>query len=167
MLAKGPNEGAIRLLEETNSPDAYIDYLRGSGIAQGYAELGRYTEAADALLAMRSNLVSRTSIEEAAQILRLLQSRTRRTETLPELEGLLRFVYAHSGAPERTVEFWEQRLKIGAHLYFTDWSPAFAPMRKTPRFKAYIRDVRLLDYWRERGWPDLCRPVGADDFVCD
>ena len=25
----------------------------------------------------------------------------------------------------------------------------------------------LVDYWRERGWPDLCRPMGANDFVCD
>ena len=25
----------------------------------------------------------------------------------------------------------------------------------------------LVDYWRARGWPDLCRPMGADDFVCD
>jgi hypothetical protein len=24
-----------------------------------------------------------------------------------------------------------------------------------------------VDYWRARGWPDLCRPMGADDFVCD
>ena len=25
----------------------------------------------------------------------------------------------------------------------------------------------LVDYWRARGWPDLCRPMGVDDFVCD
>ena len=25
----------------------------------------------------------------------------------------------------------------------------------------------VLDYWREHGFPDICRPVGADDFTCD
>jgi hypothetical protein len=25
----------------------------------------------------------------------------------------------------------------------------------------------VADYWKEYGWPDLCHPVGDDDFVCD
>jgi len=30
------------------------------------------------------------------------------------------------------------------------------------------RGSRLLgEFELDRGWPDLCRPVGADDFVCD
>jgi hypothetical protein len=47
------------------------------------------------------------------------------------------------------------------------WFPAHAPLRKTERFKAWARNVGLVDYWRARGWPDLCRPMGTDDFVCD
>ena len=39
--------------------------------------------------------------------------------------------------------------------------------RKTERFKALMRANGMLDYWRAKGWPDLCRPVGAADFVCD
>jgi hypothetical protein len=39
-------------------------------------------------------------------------------------------------------------------------------LRKTERFKAYVRKAGLVDYWRARGWPDLCRPVGEDDFIC-
>ena len=30
-----------------------------------------------------------------------------------------------------------------------------------------VVDAGLVDLWRERGWPDLCRPVGTDDFACD
>jgi hypothetical protein len=30
-----------------------------------------------------------------------------------------------------------------------------------------MRNIGLVEHWRARGWPDLCRPVGADDFVCD
>ena len=29
------------------------------------------------------------------------------------------------------------------------------------------REIGLVDYWKEFGWPDLCRPVGEDDFECD
>jgi len=45
--------------------------------------------------------------------------------------------------------------------------PESAPLRKTERFKKFARRGGYVDYWRARGWPDLCRPVGADDFECD
>ncbi|WP_421724680.1 hypothetical protein [Bauldia sp.] len=35
-----------------------------------------------------------------------------------------------------------------------------------PQFKSIIRDMGLVTYWQERGWPDQCRPVGEDDFTC-
>jgi hypothetical protein len=47
------------------------------------------------------------------------------------------------------------------------FEPLMAPVRKTDRFKKWARTAGLVDYWRERGWPEFCRPVGADDFVCD
>ena len=47
------------------------------------------------------------------------------------------------------------------------WHPLYAPLRKTERFKTLVRKADMVDFWRERGWPDLCRPMGADDFVCD
>jgi hypothetical protein len=42
-----------------------------------------------------------------------------------------------------------------------------APLHKTERFKAYMRNTGLVDYWKARGWPDLCKPVGANDFACE
>jgi hypothetical protein len=48
-----------------------------------------------------------------------------------------------------------------------NWSPPYALLRKRDRFKILLRNAGLVDYWRTRGWPDLCRPIGADDFVCD
>ena len=47
------------------------------------------------------------------------------------------------------------------------WYPIRQKMRKTLQFKKYIRDIGLIDYWKEYGWPDICRPVGEDDFECD
>ena len=46
------------------------------------------------------------------------------------------------------------------------WQKTGAPLRRSDAFKRFAREVGLVDYWRERGWPDLCRSAG-DDFVCD
>jgi hypothetical protein len=46
------------------------------------------------------------------------------------------------------------------------WHEFNAPVRKTERFNKLMRDAGVVDYWRARGWPDLCRPVGVDDFEC-
>jgi len=35
-----------------------------------------------------------------------------------------------------------------------------------PEFKQLVRNEGLVDYWRVYGWPDLCRPLGDDDFQC-
>jgi hypothetical protein len=47
------------------------------------------------------------------------------------------------------------------------WAQAYGVLRKTERFKALLRNTGMVEYWRDHGWPDLCRPQGADDFVCD
>jgi hypothetical protein len=47
------------------------------------------------------------------------------------------------------------------------WHPSYAPVRKTERFKTFARQAGLVEYWRAKGWPEFCRPVGANDFVCD
>jgi TolB-like protein/Flp pilus assembly protein TadD len=35
-----------------------------------------------------------------------------------------------------------------------------------PRWKEQVRRDGLLDFWRERGFPSWCRPLGDDDFEC-
>jgi tetratricopeptide (TPR) repeat protein len=48
------------------------------------------------------------------------------------------------------------------------WHSIHRNMRQLPAFKACMRDTGLYDYWRTSGeWPDLCHPVGDDDFECD
>ena len=60
------------------------------------------------------------------------------------------------------------RLKFTSSTQFTVyWAPEYASLRKTQRFKAVVRAWGFPNYWRERGWPDLCRPIGTDDFECD
>ncbi len=44
--------------------------------------------------------------------------------------------------------------------------PGAGALRQDPRFRQRVVDSGLLDYWREWGWSDYCRPDG-ESFVCD
>jgi TolB-like protein/Flp pilus assembly protein TadD len=47
------------------------------------------------------------------------------------------------------------------------WHPILADYRKSDQFKDFARQTHLEEYWRKHGWPDMCRPLGDDDFECD
>jgi serine/threonine-protein kinase len=47
------------------------------------------------------------------------------------------------------------------------WFPLLRETRRDPRFKAIVRDLGFVDFWRKTGrWSDSCRPLGDDDFEC-
>ena len=47
------------------------------------------------------------------------------------------------------------------------WFPLLREARRDPRFKAIVRDLGFVDFWRKTGrWSDFCRAVGDDDFEC-
>ena len=43
---------------------------------------------------------------------------------------------------------------------------AAAPLMADPRAKQLLRKYGFEAYWREKGWPALCHPLGSDDFEC-
>lgn len=47
------------------------------------------------------------------------------------------------------------------------WLPQFAEARRLPQFKTLMRDMGVVAYWQEYGWPAECRPRGTNDFECD
>ena len=47
------------------------------------------------------------------------------------------------------------------------WHPHASGFRSSAVFKKFVRQESMLTYWQERGFPDFCRAVGADDFECD
>lgn len=47
------------------------------------------------------------------------------------------------------------------------WSPLMADVRRQPGFIEVLDGLHLVDYWREFGWPDRCRPRGEDGVICD
>jgi tetratricopeptide (TPR) repeat protein len=160
----GQTDAAIAMLE------ALPPSLGRSGrLAIFHAAAGHYREAADAL-AETPPAASVANLEEAIRLLRTAPASVPSPETLPRLGGFLDFVYVYVGAPERALDSSVQGFEGGyAPAFFISphWHPAHAPVRRTTRFKTFVRSVGFVEYWKAKGWPELCRPVGADDFECD
>ncbi len=133
------------------------------------ASAGRYREAAAAIREMPATNYPPGMTEAAATILDSAPAKAASPAALPRI-GNLSFAYMHVGAPERVLEFYEDEISGDYFQPISStwfWHPTYAAVRKTERFKKVARGLGLVEYWRTRGWPAQCRPVGADDFACD
>ena len=77
------------------------------------------------------------------------------------MEGELSFVYAYIGALDRVMDYPERGVAIGfwgQSTFESTWYPPFAPVRKTERFKAFVRKAGLVDYWRAQGLAGFVPP---------
>jgi adenylate cyclase len=74
---------------------------------------------------------------------------------------------ARFGDPELALKSFEDTFNASPEQIYAIWRPVYRDMRKLPRFKEFARDVGLVDYWKQYGWPDMCRPFGENDFQCD
>ena len=72
---------------------------------------------------------------------------------------------AYFGGPDLSLDSIERATRRNAQNAFLLWLPAMHDVRQLPRFKAYVAEIGLVDYWRKYGWPTLCKPVGSD-FAC-
>jgi len=54
----------------------------------------------------------------------------------------------------------------GAQMVYI-WLPQLKEMRQLRDFKTYLREVGMVDYWKEYGWPDICHELSEDDFECE
>ena len=170
MQFNGQSQATIPILQAIPAESA-VGFARNVHLARAYAAEGRFSEASDILLSTpQQSAANRKSLEDAAALLRSAPKAAGAPESLPSLEGELNFAYAFAGAPDRALESAENALDVGdanSNALRSLWHPAFAVTRKAERFKTLVRRAGLVDFWRAQGWPDLCRPVGADDFVCD
>ena len=116
---------------------------------------------------------SRAECRQAAEFLRAAVDTSAVTRSLPQFALNnpfsqtihLDFVYLYTSAPERALETYEDTIKTGqlggqggSFAYL--WQPSYAPVRKTERFKEFVRDAGMAEYWRAKGWPEFCQ---ADD----
>ena len=133
------------------------------------AASGRYQESAVALREMPATNYPPGMLDAAAKILESAPTKVASPASLQRV-GNLSFAHMHVGAPERVLDFYEDEVRgnyfqpISATWF---WHPTYEGVRKTGRFKGIVRDLGFVDYWRARGWPAQCRPMGAVNFVCD
>ncbi len=179
MIDAGKSKDAIPILEAVPA-----SISTNTVLAHAYAVEGRYQDAADTILAMKkmAGAPDPETVEAASRLIRSAPNKVTAPETLPALKEQLSFVYLYVGAPNRVLDYQESQvanypkaklasqaarfllLGNGDTRYL--WAPDYAPVRKTERFKSFVRKLGFVEYWRARGWPDSCRPVGADDFTC-
>lgn len=105
------------------------------------------------------------SPEEVLNELRLLYSRDNEL-SVDDIE-FLACIAAHQGDPEFALSAMEKSINLQGTGFNTIWFPVMREVRQLPRFKELVKEKGLVDYWREYGWPDLCRPLGDDDLECD
>jgi len=77
---------------------------------------------------------------------------------------------------------WWPGFRGDADLFFAGLTSPFIPWKSNlyinflpvpiqhyisdPRAKKLLREWGFEDYWRAKGWPPLCRPLGESDFEC-
>jgi TolB-like protein/class 3 adenylate cyclase len=76
-------------------------------------------------------------------------------------------VVAYLGDPELSMDAMEKAYSIDNSRTSFIWFPVMREVRQTSRFKEFVRGIGLVDYWKTYGWPDLCHPIGDDDFECN
>jgi TolB-like protein/Tfp pilus assembly protein PilF len=169
LLTQGQSKSAIDLLQATPTGGP-TGYIRNSWLTFALADAGRYRDAADALLATPPTPIeSRTVIEDAARYLRSAPAAAVSRDDLPAFE-MFSLVYLFTGAPNRYFDYFERNIAVVGSVknaVADSWNPILAPLRKTERFKELMHEAKLVDFWRTHSWPDLCHPVGAEDFACN
>jgi hypothetical protein len=62
-------------------------------------------------------------------------------------------------------KFLRGKSEFDAH--WAIWIAPYSGMRALPGFKDLMREVGLVDHWRQSGiWADACKPGGQTDFEC-
>jgi tetratricopeptide (TPR) repeat protein len=105
------------------------------------------------------------SPEEGLKVLRRIYSEDENIGS-PELDGIS-ICAAGFGDPEFAMSIIERMVTIDPAALFHIWSPVFHKVRQLPQFKELVREIGLVDYWEQFGWPDICQPTGDGDFECD
>jgi TolB-like protein len=84
----------------------------------------------------------------------------------PSRMSILSHWAAHCGDTELALSGLRRAyVDLGGITFSNVWFPVQKQTRRLPGFKALLRDLGLVDYWRKSGkWGDFARPVGADDF---
>jgi TolB-like protein/DNA-binding winged helix-turn-helix (wHTH) protein len=73
---------------------------------------------------------------------------------------------AYFGDPELALRAMSKATRQQPSRVWYLWLPVFEGTRGRPGFKTLIRDLDLVEYWRQYGWPSSCRATDDNDFEC-
>jgi TolB-like protein len=77
---------------------------------------------------------------------------------------------AYLGDPQLALQAARRAAGLGVSFETWAWSiwrPVMKDVRRQPGFKALLKEMGVVDYWRATGdWGDFCKPLGSDDFEC-
>jgi len=74
---------------------------------------------------------------------------------------------AYFGDQALALNAMEKSVKIQTTGLYFIWTPLMREARQLPRFKGFLKEMNLVEYWTKYGWPDFCRPLENGDFECD
>jgi TolB-like protein len=141
---------------------------RAASTARILAATGRYKEAGYAISEGLRGTFDSDMVDDAVRV--LWNSATGIPVQDAGYLGPLSWVFVHDGLPERGLEFQQAEADAGYTLgtsVATLWGMDYADARKTDAFKALVKKLGLVDYWRARGWPEFCHPLLAGEFACN
>lgn len=181
----------LQPLRGTYAPFLPQAYLSAGRYEEALAEAERaYAQPWARLIVSHVGLSAALSIDDHELILDWLE---RILDQLPARpDSVVHNMYRHFGDRDRSLQWLRSRSggDLSADYYFMQWAiyygdyelalevmrrsrdrwnfwiPLHAPLRKTEGFKDLVRDMGLVDYWREFGWNDYCQPLDGDDFEC-
>ena len=176
-LSLGPTTAVGVVLLAQNQPKAAVELLEAHPdrrlvgfalLAHAYAANGQFEKAADLIAGNKGGPVYRNDpkgFDAAEALMRSLAAKKPPPKLYPNPD--YNWIFAYSDQPEQLMSGPERHLQVGLLGFELVFDVSLAPVRKTERFKKFLRDAGLVNYWRARGWPDVCHPVGTDDFACE
>lgn len=105
------------------------------------------------------------SPEEALRELRLFYTDYDNQDTgrLPEIAMWA----AYFGDREFAMDAMEKAVSLNGSNIIYFWLPLLRAVRQLPRFKAFLKNIGLVDYWNKFGWPEFCRQLDNSDIEWD
>jgi len=74
---------------------------------------------------------------------------------------------ALSGQKDLLFQRLSRDVKLGWWGDFFTFNPEMQAYMGTPQFKNHMQELNLVAYWHQNGWPDMCRPEGDENFICE
>ncbi len=174
---------ALGRLEELRTMIDKPDWTQSSSVATRVARLDALINLGGPASAVHDELEviarqpDRTLSEFAKAVLAVFSDKEKARRVLrtwydgPGFETPLKYelvphLAAWYGDIDLVMRVWRDDLPINVVRMTQVWGPAYAQARSRPEFKAIVKEMGLVDYWRTYKWADKCRPVGASDFEC-